>query len=223
VTSRRDWTIDHTTGAASEFHGWVPPEPAQRLARWFTVDRPAVVLGSTQSPDVLDLGACARMGAEVVRRRSGGGVVLMMPGEIVWLDVVVPAGDPLWNDDVGEAMWWFGDVWADALRSCGVADVEVHRGPLISTPWSRLVCYDGLGAGEVTVGGAKAVGISQRRTRAWARLQSSIHLVWNPALVVELLAEPRPAPGDLRPVAVVDATAMGAVRSAVDEGLHALG
>ena len=56
----------------------------------------------------------------------------------------------------------------------------------------------------------------------WARLQSSIHLVWNPALVVDLLAEPRPAPGDLRPVAVVDATTMGAVRSAVDEGLHAL-
>jgi len=146
----------------------------------------------------------------------------MVPDEIVWLDVVVPAGDPLWSDDVGEAMWWFGEVWADALRACGVADVAVHRGPLISTPWSRLVCYDGLGAGEVTVAGAKAVGISQRRTRAWARLQSSIHLVWNPALVVDLLAEPRPAVGDLRPVAVVDAATMRAVVAAVDERLLAL-
>ena len=32
--------------------------------------------------------------------------VLLLPGEFVWLDLVIPAGDPLWHDDVGRAMVW---------------------------------------------------------------------------------------------------------------------
>jgi hypothetical protein len=49
----------------------------------------------------------------------------------------------------------------------------------------------------VTIGGAKAVGISQRRTRAGARFQCAVHRRWDPAAVVAPLAEPRPSPTDL--------------------------
>jgi hypothetical protein len=70
------------------------------------------------------------------------------------------------------------------------------------TRWSRLVCFDGLGGGEVTIGGAKAVGISQRRTRGWLRLQSSVHLA-PPDGLVSLLAPPRPTDAELRPPAIV--------------------
>ena len=57
----------------------------------FEVDRPALVLGSTQRAEVVDERACADAGVEVVRRRSGGGAVLLEPGAVVWFDVVVPA------------------------------------------------------------------------------------------------------------------------------------
>jgi hypothetical protein len=59
----------------------------------------------------------------------------------------------------------------------------VHRGGLVTAPWSGLVCFAGLGAGEVTLGegGPKVVGVSQRRTRAVARFQCAVLLRWDPA------------------------------------------
>lgn len=188
------------------------------MATWLEVDRGALVLGSAQSEHGVDRAACAEAGIDVVRRRSGGGAVLLLPGEMCWLDVVVPRGDPLWVDDVGRSMWWLGEVWAGALEDCGMRGAVVHRGPLVHTAWSRLVCFDGLGGGEVVVGGAKAVGISQRRTRAWARLQSSIHLAWRPELMRSLLAEPRPAPGELLDPVVAPVSA-ARLRAAVEARL----
>ena len=40
-----------------------------------------------------------------------------MPGEVLWVDVVVPADDPLWDDDVGRATHWLGELWAAALAA----------------------------------------------------------------------------------------------------------
>lgn len=197
------WAIERHRGAASSLHAFVPLGDG-RCAWWLEVDRPALVLGSTQPDSAADAGACRAAGVEVVHRRSGGGAVLLVPGECAWLDVVLPRDDPLWDDDVGRSMWWFGEVWAEALVAMGIGDVDVHRGRLQQTPWSKLVCFDGLGAGEVTVGGRKAVGISQRRTRSWMRLQSSVHLA-PPRLLVSLLAPPRPTVDELRPPAIVDA------------------
>jgi lipoate---protein ligase len=199
----RAWTVEHHAGAASAFHALEPTGDA-RLGWWLDIDRPALVLGSTQPEDIADRSACQAAGVEIVRRRSGGGVVLLMPGQCVWLDVIVPRDDPLWDDDIGRSMWWLGQVWADALIGLGIGDVAVHRGPVRHTKWSRLVCFDGLGAGEVTVGGHKAVGISQRRTRHWARLQSSVHLA-PPDGLVALLSPPRPTADELNRPAVVDA------------------
>jgi lipoate-protein ligase A len=146
------------------------------------------VLGSTQAFEVVDAGAAARAGVAVVRRRSGGGAVLLRPGEVVWVDVFVPAGDPLWSPDVGRATHWLGRVWAESLGDLGWA-ARWHDGPLVTTPWSRLVCFAGLGPGEVRVRGeAKAVGVSQRRTRAGALFQCAALLRWAPGDILDLLA-----------------------------------
>ena len=80
---------------------------------------PALVLGSTQAGSVG--GGRRRRGVEVVRRRSGGGAVLLEPGAVLWVDVILPAGDPLWVDDVGAPSYWLGEAWAAALAACGVA------------------------------------------------------------------------------------------------------
>ena len=212
-----EWHVGVRRGPAASLHGLVP-DGSGRLAEWYEVERPALVLGSAQRDEVVDHAAVAAAGVDVVRRRSGGGVVLLVPGESLWLDVVVPRGDPLWDDDVAAAMWWLGDVWCEALLAVGASSATVHRGALLHTPWSRLVCFDGLGSGEVLVDGRKAVGISQRRTRDWVRLQSSIHLAWQGDLLVSLLAPPAPTVAELRSPAVHRGDA-AALQRAVESAL----
>ena len=163
------------------------PRAAERSVVFSDVDNTAFVLGSTQPESDVDAAAAERLGVEVVRRTSGGGGVLVGPVAQVWADVFVPRDDPLWDDDVGRAAWWLGDAWASALFSLGALDAEVHRGAMVQTLLSSRVCFAGLGAGEVTVGGAKAVGISQRRTREGALFQCAVTLAWDTLTYAELL------------------------------------
>jgi len=160
-------------------HGRPLPAHFSRTVRLVEVTAPALVLGSTQP-------AVAGRGADVVRRRSGGGAVLVGPGEVVWADVFVPAGDALWEADVGVAFHWLGRVWCDALGSLGV-QAAMHQGAMVCSPWCRQVCFAGLGPGEVTVGGKKVVGISQRRVRAGSLFQCAALLRWDPRPMAELL------------------------------------
>ena len=208
------WRVDTAHGDAGAFHTGDPT--AERSATIFTVHQPTLVLGSTQPVNAVDDDAATRLGVEVVRRRSGGGAVLLVPGEFVWLDLVIPAGDPLWSEDVGRAMLWVGELWLGVLTELGVRHASVHRGGLATSQWSRQVCWAGVGTGEVMVHGAKPagsklVGISQRRTRAYARFQTMCHLNWRPDWVAALVAEPRPSAADVAPLAAcvpADATSV---------------
>lgn len=182
------WTVEQTVGSAAEHHGRDVGASTGRAVWVHEVTEPALVLGSTQDPAVVDPTAVAAAGIEVVRRRSGGGAVLVEPEGVVWVDVVIPPTDPLWDDDVGRAAHWVGRSWASALTAAGVVGAKVHTGPLVTTDWSDLVCFAGLGPGEVTVDGAKVVGVSQRRTRQGARFQTAVLLRWRPADLVALLA-----------------------------------
>ncbi|MGH9165346.1 MAG: lipoyl protein ligase domain-containing protein [Acidimicrobiales bacterium] len=178
------WLLRTLTGRAGALHArgidW-----SVRSTTVLQVDAPAVVLGSTQPASHVR----ADVDIEVVRRRSGGGAVLVEPGRLVWVAVVVPAGDPLWQLDVGRASWWLGEVGAEALAALGGATgtAVVHRGGLVTSPWSALVCFAGLGPGEVTVAGRKAVGLAQRRTRSGALFQCALPLAWDPAGTAALL------------------------------------
>jgi len=77
----------------------------------------------------------------------------------------------------------------------------VHAGALCRTQWSRTVCFAGLGPGEVTLGGAKVVGMAQRRTRAGALFQCAALRAWDPARLVTLLGLPPHAAAELSTVA----------------------
>ena len=187
----------HTT--ASEQHG--RDLPAERSVWNVDITTPAVVLGSRQTEAELDLDACVNAGTEMVRRRSGGGMVYLLPGKQMWLDVVIPKDDPLWIDDVGRAAWWLGEVWLAAIKSLATAekmDVYVHRQDLVRGKYGDRVCFSGAGPGEVMTlddagNPAKIVGISQRRTRDLARFQCTMYLQWEPALSQQfgqLLSDP---------------------------------
>ena len=113
--------------------------------------------------------------------------MLVEPGGLVWVDVLVPAGDPLWEHDVGRAFAWLGRAWVAALAGAGVAGAEAHEGPLVTSEWSGIVCFAGLGPGEVTVGGQKVVGMCQRRARAGALFQCAALLDWQPRRLLDRL------------------------------------
>jgi len=144
-------------------------------------------LGSTQPLGDVDPDAALAAGVEVGRRRSGGGAVLVEPGAVVWVDAVVPRGDPLWDEDVGRAFWWLGEAWAAALADLGLAGLDVHRAGLVASRWSPKVCFAGLGPGEVTAEGRKVMGMAQRRTRDGALFQSAVALTWQPERLLDVL------------------------------------
>jgi lipoate---protein ligase len=181
------WQVERHRGNAGILHGMPVPEPARRAVWVLEVDRPALVLGSTQDHRIVDAPVAATLGVEVVRRRSGGGAVLLVPGEVAWVDVIVPSSDPLWHDDVSRAGTWLGQAWQAALADLGVTGTTVHTGPLDRGELGRLVCFAAVGPGEVTLGLRKLVGVSQRRTRRAARFQCAVYRRWAPELLNLLL------------------------------------
>ncbi len=183
--------IDERDELPSSLHGSWPAVERDPDRRRVSVCRPtgrAVVLGSTQRPSVIDAESAHAAGLDIVRRRSGGGAVLVTPDDPVWVDAWVPVGDPLWKADVTGAFAWLGATWAAALSRLGVAEVQVQGdGPGACTRWSSLVCFGGVGAGEVTVAGRKVVGLAQRRNRSGAWFHGACVLRWDPTLLLEVL------------------------------------
>lgn len=209
-------------GDARGFHSHGIPDGAQRSVRVLDVDGSALALGSAQSIEDVDLQLAKRLEVDVFNRQSGGGAVLLDPGAQLWVDVVIGRSDPLWQDDVSLASQWLGDVWVAALLSVGVEGV-VHRGAMLTNALSPVVCFAGLAAGEVTVNGAKVVGISQRRTRAGARFQCSVPLSWDAARHEKLLAPGiAKSGGSINDVAVATATLGDPAFDVVDAFLDAL-
>ena len=150
-------------------------------------DATTLVLGSSQNVETIDRSQLATKGIELTRRRSGGGAVLVSRHDVVWFDVVLPHGDPLWNDDVGQAFHWLGEAVRTALADLGL-DTEVHTGRPIETEWSTRLCFAGVGHGELLLDGRKLVGISQRRTRDMARFQVALLRRWSGSTHADLLA-----------------------------------
>jgi len=149
-----------------------------------TLERPTLVLGSTQDVGIVDPAALVRGGVELLRRRSGGGAVLLEPGRAVWVDTWVPRSDPLWSDDVTRSGTWVGAWWAESL---GVPGLDVHYGRPIESRWSSLICFAGVGAGEVVRRGRKVVGVAQWRSRAGALIHSLAYLETEWERTTELL------------------------------------
>lgn len=161
-----------TRGTAASLHERALPDPPRRLAWVHAVTAPALVLGSSQSEHVVSMVEVRRHGIEICRRRSGGGAVLVSPGD-TWIDVLVGRDDPLWSDDVTAAFGWLGRIWQRTLAAVGIDETTVHSGPLKNRRAAGMVCFAGTGPGEI-VGpdGTKLVGMSQRRTRSVARFQT---------------------------------------------------
>ena len=169
---------------------------------WLQPDDSALVLGSRQQQEIVDGDECARLGLGIVRRRSGGGAVLVVPHQLIWVDIVAPPGTA--PDDIRASMIWAGERWQRALTPwAGGAELTVHKGGMVTTAWSELVCFAGLGPGEVLLDGRKLVGLSQRRTRHGVRIQGSMYLQHPEIDIARLLRQPLPG-GPLPEIATLE-------------------
>jgi len=168
--------VEVRVGTVAELHAADPfrdGEPVDPAVWWCRPTDDAIVLGSRQREDIVDVEACERAGLSVVRRRSGGGAVIMHRDSILWVDVVVPVG--MAPDDVRGSMVWMGERWRDVLARLTGENLTVHRGGMQTSAWSDLVCFSGVGPGEVLKGPDKLAGLSQRRTRHGLRIQALIY------------------------------------------------
>lgn len=197
--------------------------------RWYRATQPALVLGRGQgSIEIRPSDDLA-----VVTRHSGGGAVLLDPS-LLSLDVLLPASHAWLDDhDLGSVFLRVGAAWADGLTRLGIADLEVYDGPATArrrgSPRERLlaaVCYATVGRGEVLAKGRKLVGLSQRRRRPGALVQSGLLQHWAPGpLLTALHADPADAEilhaaiglDDLLPGTVPD----DEVRTAVEQAFTA--
>ncbi|MEZ5140916.1 MAG: hypothetical protein R2726_00105 [Acidimicrobiales bacterium] len=184
------WPVVRRAGTAADLHALdLPDRPGGHV--WaLEVTGSALVLGSAQPDSDVDRAVARRRRVAVVRRRSGGGAVLLVPGEVIWCDLAVPRDGAGFTDDVGRQFRDAGDRWLTALR--GLTDLPVASVTTADARPSvlgRVVCFAGRGPGEVCTGAeAKLVGLSQRRTRAGARVQGLVHRRFDARATAELLA-----------------------------------
>jgi lipoate-protein ligase A len=169
-------------------------EPFRELGRTLVVrevDRPVLVLGSTQAASTVDEERLENAGVRLARRRSGGGAVLVVPGSQVWADLWVPRHDALWSDDPRRMAVSVGAWWRSALA---LEAAVLHRGPSVPAWGDTLVCFAGVGPGEVLIGARKLVGLAQWRSRQGALVHGCVYRHWEPAPLLALLSldeEPR--------------------------------
>lgn len=114
---------------------------------FWELDRYAVVLGygRPERADV-DVSACVRDQVPVLRRRSGGGTVLLGPGCLCYCLALPAAGADHWADITRTNQWVLSRV-SHALAQCSGAAVSVA------------------GISDLVVGPHKVGGSAQRRTR----------------------------------------------------------
>lgn len=182
------WPVERLTGEARTLHERDALAAGARKVSILEVGTPALVLGSTQRDDMVDVDAAAQEGIDVVHRRTGGGAVFLAPAEHIWIDVTVPTGDALWHDDVARAFEWLGRVWVGALHDLDVDSVVANEAAVCHSMLGRLICFGGLGFGEVSGPGGKIVGIAQRRTRNGAWFQCAVMKRWSTEAYAALLA-----------------------------------
>ncbi len=180
-----DWEITTTNGPAGPFHARTPePDGGHRL--WIhRLEGPALVLGSAQPDELVRRAQAEADGIEVCRRRSGGGLVFIDPRSDCWIDAIVPRSSPLWDDDVARAFHWLGELWTSVLATLTTSPgrAEPDPAPIMArssatTELGRVWCFADLGHGEVSVAGSKVIGLSQRRTKSWARFQALLLGDW---------------------------------------------
>ncbi|MDW7756807.1 MAG: lipoate--protein ligase family protein [Desulfuromonadales bacterium] len=135
--------------------------PVLRLYRW---QPPTVSLGYAQrTHQAVNLGACAELGIQVVRRMTGGRAVLH--DREVTYSVVSPDRTSLFPAGVLSSYRIIADIVGQTLRDCGL-DVQLAPGQLsekVPRTAPESACFTAVSHYELTCRGCKIAGSSQKR------------------------------------------------------------
>ena len=86
-------------------------------------------------------------GLRVVRRRGGGGAVLLDPLDSIWIDLWLPSNSPGYLDDVRGQLELVGTIIREALGVAGLfglalaTPVVVFYGPALWAAYIGLIRY----------------------------------------------------------------------------------
>ncbi len=128
------------------------------------IGEPMLIVGSTQTVDL------ANGTVPVLRRRSGGGAVLLHPDSAVWVDVVVPRHHPLYETQIERSSMWLATAIQREFAGDFELPLDIARVNGIDQ-FGHLLCFGGIGIGELTCAGRKVIGVAQRRGKWGARMQ----------------------------------------------------
>jgi lipoate-protein ligase A len=143
------------------------------LYRLYEPRRPLIVLGSGRRPELdVHLEAARRDGLAVLRRRGGGGTVVLSPGQVV-LALVAEVSSPFQNREYARAInGWF----REALEGLGVRRIEDR------------------GISDLAIGERKILGTTLYRRRTILFYQASLLVGNDLSLFSRYLAYPSVVP-----------------------------
>jgi len=158
--------------------------PSIRIYSW---KNPSVTLGYSQSPDSeLNTSECDRLGIEYSARPTGGGILFHAEDDVA-VSLVLPPGDSR------RLLRTTAENLRRALLRVGIpAEVSSEKG----RGFSRF-CATYPTTHEITVGGRKICGISQRKTRNAVLQQCAIFVNDIPGWMARSVKGNRPPSGTL--------------------------
>lgn len=150
-------------GSPGEFVASHQSPPSSRIVSVCRPSTGAVVLGSSQPATDSTRKFAKQHGLELVTRSSGGAGVLVVPGNVVWIDIGLPKFDPLISSDLSRSFDFIASAWQSSLSAFGARDLVAHRGGMHKSKKFPDICFAGLGPGELTWFNKKLVGMAQRK------------------------------------------------------------
>ena len=131
-------------------------DPSHGYLRFYGWTRPSLSLGRFEKIDVIDRQRAANDGVEIVRRPTGGRVVLH--GDDLTYAVVLPTVD---GGSLRDVYTIISNCLVRGLRRLGI-DLNLERGRTAKTNLRAKPCFASAARYEITSDGRKLVGSAQR-------------------------------------------------------------
>ncbi len=167
----------------------LPRDELKGVVRFYRWDPPAVSLGTHQPVDLIDCGACGRLGWDVVRRPTGGRALLHR-ADLCYALVMKLKGDAYRQlrslyQAAAEAIAETLSRWGIRARVNGGVQ-RMETGPLRAA----RVCLTSRTRGEITVEGSKITAAAQRIYPHTVLQQGSILIEGDPGALAAVMNIP---------------------------------
>ena len=163
------------------------PQPTLRLYDW---SQPAFSFGYFQQITAeIDVEKCKTRGVELVRRITGGGIVVH--GWDVTYSIIIPHGSDIIPSDISASYCWIANRLLSGFNQINVP-AALQGGRSGTSEVGPNTCLANPAEHDVLLNGKKVAGVSQRRNRIGGVYQGYIALDMPP---YEILALTSKSPG----------------------------